>query len=182
MADIRITFDMSGFQTWIDEIDRIADELPGAVSRALNRTGDMATTKVGRVLADETGAHVHDVRDAIEQFPSTPDDLTYTISISGEWMPLSEFDPHQTRKGISARPWGERRLFPGTFQIPSGGEHVFAREGRERLPIRELWGPNLAIEASRGEVEQVVRDVVAEVMPERLAHELDRVLKRRSGE
>ena len=50
--------------------------------------------------------------------------------------------------------------------------------GRERLPIRELWGPSLAREFERGQGEQVVRDTVAEVFPERLHHEVfERLLK-----
>jgi hypothetical protein len=125
--------------------------------------------------------HVHDVRDAIEQQKSTPDDLEYIITISGEFQPLSEFDPHQTSGGISARPWGERRVFPGTFEIPTAGERVFVRAGRERLPIRELWGPSLAREFKRGQSLQVARDRVQEVFPRRLAHEVQRLLGKSVG-
>lgn len=175
---INITFDVRGLQAWADAIDRFAEELPAAASRALNRAGDQATTRVGRVLADETGAGVRDVRDSIEQVPSTPDDLVYTISVSGEWMPLSEFDPHETRKGISARLWGERRAFPNTFEF---NDEVFHRTGKERLPIEKLWGPNLAVEAARGATEQVIRDTVAEVLPERLQHEIGRLWKKGGG-
>jgi hypothetical protein len=176
-----ITLDTSELDAHIEQFRWVAQELPAAVSRALNRAGDAATTAIGRELAAETGAHVHDVRDGMEQYPSSPDDLIYTISVSGEFMPLSEFDPHQTQRGISARPWGERRLFPSTFEIPAAPDHVFARVGAERLPIRELWGPSLAREAERGVVEQVARDTVQEVFPRRLAHEVSRLLGNKSG-
>jgi hypothetical protein len=172
------TVDSSEIDSHIDRFRFVGEQMPAAISRALNRTGDMATTAVGRELAQETGMHVHDVRDSIEQEKSTPDTLEYTIVISGEFQPLSEFDPHQTSGGISARPWGERRVFPGTFEIPAAGERVFVRAGRERLPLKQLWGPSLAREFERGEGEQVVRDVVAEVFPERLHHEVfERLLK-----
>jgi hypothetical protein len=119
------------------------------------------------------------VRESITQDKSTPDSLEYVITISGEYLPLGEFDPHETPKGISARPWATRRTFGGSFEIPATGEgHVFVRMGRERLPIRELWGPSLAVEFQRGKCPQVVNDVVAEVFPERLHHEVfERLLK-----
>ncbi len=109
---VTITYDGSDLLRFADHMRDFAEELPAACARALNRTGDQVATRVGRVLAEETGAHVHDVRDGIEQTPSTADDLTYVLTISGEFMPLSEFDPHWTRQGVSARPWATRRLFP----------------------------------------------------------------------
>jgi hypothetical protein len=108
--------------------------------------------------------------------------MTYTIVISGEFMPLGEFDPHETRKGISARPWATRRVFGGSFEIPATGEeHVFVRAGRARLPIRELWGPSLGVEFERGDSLQVMRDKVQEVFPQRLEHELQRLLSKSGG-
>jgi hypothetical protein len=44
-----------------------------------------------------------------------------------------------------------------------------------------LYGPDPAKEAASAEIEQALRDRVAEVLPERLAHEIGRVLKRRGG-
>lgn len=100
MIGINIKFDLS---PWIDTFEKARSQMPVAVSRALNRTGDMVATAVGRELASETGMHVHDVRDNMEQDRSTPGDLTYTITIHGGYTSLAEFDPRQTREGISAR-------------------------------------------------------------------------------
>ena len=80
----------------------------------------------------------------------------------------------ETRTGISARPWAHRRTFPGTFFGPN--EQVFRRVFKARLPIKKLFGPNLALELCRGNSEAVVRAKVREVMPKRLAHEIARVL------
>ena len=47
---------------------------------------------------------------------------------------------------------------------------------KARLPIKKLFGPNLALELCRGNSEAVVRAKVREVMPKRLAHEIARLL------
>jgi hypothetical protein len=60
-------------------------------------------------------------------------------------------------------------------------DEVYHRIGPERYPIEPLFGPNVAVEAARGATEQTIRDTVAEVLPERLAHEIGRVMKRRGG-
>jgi hypothetical protein len=107
VTGINIKFDLS---PWINTLEKARGEMTVAVSRALNRTGDMVPTAVGRELASETGMHVHDVREHMDQERSTPADLTPTITIHGGYTSLAEFDPRQTREGISARPWAHRRL------------------------------------------------------------------------
>jgi hypothetical protein len=174
MIDIKV--DVTGLEELAAKFAAAAKSMPAAISHALNRTGDQVTTAIGRTLADETGMHVHDVRDAMTQDKSTAGNLEYVITISGAYQPLSEFDPHETAKGFSARPWGQRRVFPHTFGIPNAPDHVFVRAGRARFPIHELWGPSLGVEAGRGETEAVARDKAAEVFPVRMAHEVARIL------
>jgi hypothetical protein len=169
--DLKITYDLSG---WTDLLVKAKAEAPAALSRALNRTGDMVVTAIGRELASETGMGVRDVREHIEADKSSPGNLVYEFTISGEYTSLADYDPHQTREGISARPWAHRRTFPGTFMGPN--EQVYRRLFETRLPIKKLYGPNLAVEFGRGNSEAVAREKVRQVMPVRLAHELSRVL------
>ena len=58
--------------------------------------------------------------------------------MSGAHIPLAEFHARQTRRGVSAAPWGQRRVFPHTFIVEQLGGPVFKREGNARLPIRKL--------------------------------------------
>jgi hypothetical protein len=55
---------------------------------------------------------------------------------------------------------------------------VFKRVWQSRLPIRQLYGPNLAVELMRGRSEEVARKVVEDVMPRRLQHEIGRAIKK----
>jgi hypothetical protein len=171
-----ITFkvDTSAIEKMANELEHIDTAVP--ISRALNRAGDAATTQVGRILAQEVGLGVRRVRESVRVSPSTPGHLTYEIVVSGRHIPLSEFAPRETRKGVSARPWGKRRVFGGAFILP-GTEDVAVRQTAERLPLRRLFGPSLAVEAERSEaLHKAVEDVVNETFARRFAHELSRMM------
>jgi hypothetical protein len=178
MSGVTVTCDLSDLQRWADEIAHIADELPGACARALNRTGDSVATAMGRELSDEVGLGVRDVRSDFEIVHASPDNLEYAIVVPSRQTTLGEFAPHPTKQGVSARPWAHRRVFGHAFLAR---DEVYHRIGPERYPIEPLFGPNVAVEAARGATEQTIRDTVAEVLPERLAHEIGRVMKRRGG-
>lgn len=59
-------------------------------------------------------------------------------------LPLKRFKPRQTRKGVSYRISKSkgRRTAPSAFTATTLGGHVFAREGKDRKPIRKLYGPS----------------------------------------
>ena len=46
-------------------------------------------------------------------------DETYTINIKSRYKNVIEFGARQTKKGISAKAWGKRKVYRGTF---FGGE------------------------------------------------------------
>ena len=179
MAGINIRYDGSDLLRFADAMRDFGDELPAACARALNRTGDMVATQMGRTLAEETGLGVRDIRSDFEIEKASPDNLECTVTVPSRQTTLGEFDPRETKKGVSARPWGERRVFPGSFEVR---DQVYHRLGKERYPIAPLYGPNVAKEAARGATPDVIQETVAEVLPERLAHEVGRVMKRRGGE
>ena len=171
------TVDTSGIEQLVGQIER-PEQMPAAISRALNRAGDQATTAIGRELVHETGAHVGDRWDAMEQNRSTPSDLECVITISGGLQPLSEFSPPETSKGISAGPG----LTAGCFRArsKSRSEGVFTRVC-PFLPIRQLWGPSLGREAQRGATFAVAKDAAAVAVPRRPAHEVRRLLSKSGG-
>ena len=77
-------------------------------------------------------------------------------------MSLKEFGARQTAKGVSAAPWGKRRVFPHAFIAPTLGGHVFIREGRSRLPIRKLWGPAIPREMVKDQSKEAFERTVRE--------------------
>jgi hypothetical protein len=148
------------------------------VPRALNHVGDTARTQIKRELAKQTGLTVTAVDKSMRTVRAIPARQSYELVATGKPIPLREFAARQTRRGVSARPWGQRRVFPDTFIVRTLGEHVFHRAGRARLPIVKLWGPSLPRELLRGKVPEVFKQIVSERLPERIFHEFVQALRR----
>lgn len=110
MMQLDISFDLTGITA---DLDHFSKGMPGAISRAVNRTGDQVATAMARQLADETGLGVRVVKDAFDIERATAGDASYTITVPSIQTTLADFAPHQTRQGVSAAPWDVRRVFSG---------------------------------------------------------------------
>lgn len=158
----------------VPQVYTIAGKLaPGVIARTLNWVGDRAQTQVGRTLAKQTGLPYGQVKGALLIMHASPARLSYEISASSKRLPLSAFKARQQKKGVSAAPWGERRVFAHTFLGPGG--RVFVREGKGRLPIRQLWGASIAIELVKDAVPKAFDDSIKANLDARLGHELLRL-------
>lgn len=146
------------------------------ISRVLNHVGGTARTKVKSALAKQMGLPAGTVDSRLITKRAYPGHQSFEITAAGRPIPLADFDARQTRHGVSARPWGQRRVFSGTFIVQSLGGQVFRRAGGARLPIVKLWGPSIPREMLRDEVPRVFFEEVHTKLPIRLAHELRRVL------
>lgn len=119
-------------------------KLPTALYRGLNKTGDKARTGMRRALVAQTGLKYGVFVRALKTKRAGAADLAYVIRSKGGNVSLKYFSPKETRAGVSAAPWGARRVFPGTFMkgglfpkrkpLKLGG-HVYKRAGAQRLKI-----------------------------------------------
>ena len=122
---------------------------PRILARALNHEGDKGATQIKRSLAQVTGIKPSQVSVGFRVRRASPGSLIYEIVQRGDETNLGSFRARQGKRGVSAAPWNQRRVFPGTFV--GGAGRVFHRLGRPRYPIEPLWGPNLAREIVQGE-------------------------------
>jgi hypothetical protein len=81
----------------------------------------------------------------------------------------------RSRRGAAA-PWNKRRIFPRSFIVPRFGR-AFIRTSKSRLPIRPLYGPNLARELMKDGSAAAWQGGVANIVA-RVGHELGRMLPR----
>lgn len=177
--------DLTGIKT----LDRAMSRLSGKAirligSRALNRAGSQGRTKSSRALAKQTGLKLRTVRTAMVPLKASAASLEYRIKARGGDIALKHFDARETRKGVSAKPFGKRKIFAGTFikggKFPSRvtlnmGGQVFAREGEDRFEIeKQKSGVILPNEMIKGESAKAWNDAVAKVLPVRIVHELKR--------
>lgn len=156
-----------------------ADKLSGAqkntaLRRALNHTGDKTKTRVKRTLAQQIGTTqaVINKYGPIRVKRANSGLLEYQIICRGGPIPLKHFGANQTRKGVSAAPWKNRKVYKSAFIVGSAGGHVFWRTGRARLPIERVAGPNVPKEMAKDATAAAFQATVAGSLPARVAHEI----------
>ena len=70
-------------------------------------------------------------------------DETYTINIKSRYKNVIEFGARQTKKGVSAKVWGKRRVYKGAFigsGRNSGKQLVFKKRKDDPKRIEALHG------------------------------------------
>lgn len=178
--------DVRDLERFGNMIGALGQDGPKAVNRALNRTGDMARTRVVRALAKQTGLPQKTIRKAVKVKRSLWQDLEYRLSSSGGDVSLKYFKARETRKGVTAFVRGERELFEGAFTRGGSfargrvalnmGGHVFQRIGGRTELEKLKSGVFIPIEMVEGATAAAFEDVVADVLPRRLDHEINRIL------
>ncbi|TBW33367.1 hypothetical protein EYW49_20625 [Siculibacillus lacustris] len=135
--------------------------------------GDKVRTDVRRGLKVVSGVKTYASITA-RVFARSPAPGRYCIIVHGPGLPLSAFPTRSAGGAVSADVWGVDHLFKRSFFSPSGRGR--ARLTRERLPVRALFGPNLAKEMLKGGMvdlfEASVRRNVGPVIEKRLARAL----------
>ena len=153
-------------------------------NRAVNRAGDVARTQVRRELPKQTGLQRKLIVRAVRVTRSTPATLTYRMTSFGGDIALRHFKARETRRGVSATPFGQRKVFPGTFimggtfpnrtVIGMGGQ-VFKRTEAGRFPIeKQRSGVIIPQEMVKGATRDAFERTVSTVLPKRIEHEISR--------
>jgi hypothetical protein len=168
------TIDASDLERWRQACLAAPEHAVDALKRAVNDAGNAARTQVTRTLGRQIGLPYSTVRQGLTIRPALREPV-YEINSVGGYLSLRSFDAEQRRAGVSARPWGQRRVFRSTFMIRSLGGQVFRRTTQARFPIVKLWGPAMPQEMVRGAVPGAFEAAVKERLPLRLAHHLERL-------
>lgn len=167
-----------------------------ALQRAVNHTGAKARTQVVRALAKQTGLPNKLIAKAVRvkkawgasttSFVPGRGSLDYVMSATGGDISLKYFKARETRRGVTASPFGKRQLFEGTFMKGGGfpnrvnaprlGGHVFKRVGSTRGPI-ELQDSGVIIPAEMmtGPTADAFTKVVNRDLAARVSHEINRL-------
>ena len=159
-------------------------KMRAVANRAVNRAGDAARTQVRRELPKQTGLQRQQIVRAVRVVRSTPATLIYRMTSFGGDVSLKYFGARETLRGVSAAPFGQRRVFPGTFvkagRFPNRvgigmGGHVFKRAGAGRFPIeKQRSGVIIPQEMVKGATRDAFERTVSTVLPKRLEHEISR--------
>lgn len=116
-----------------------------AAVRSLNRTADQVRTAAVKSVAGEMGIKSKTVRERLRVIRAKRDTLTAIVVGTGRQIGLVDFRARQTPAGVTVSVGGKRKLYKGAFltTMPGGHRGVFRRRTKNRLPIREMWGPSI---------------------------------------
>lgn len=112
-VELRGREDLAQFAAGLDALEPRKADL--VVVRALKKTGGKARTQVVKSLAGQTGLKQKLIRRAVRTTPPNFRSPTYVLRSAGGDIGLKYFGPRETARGVSARPFGKRTVFPGTF-------------------------------------------------------------------
>ena len=129
-----------------------------AMVTALNKVGAEVFTQAKRELKDATGLKADVVAKGMKKDKARRGDETYTIRIKSRYKNVIEFGARQTKKGVSAKVWGKRRVYKGAF-IGSGRNSwkqlVFGKSKRKKNKLKALHGASLPREFHRQDMESI---------------------------
>lgn len=177
--------DLEGFEKFSKVIKNMDKNVQKAAVRALNRTGDSARGQVRKALAKQTGLKQKVFQKALKTNKAKPGRLSYEIFSKGGDIALKFFAARETRGGVSANPFGQRKVFASTFM--KGGlfpnrygdvfhGHVVKRLGGRKFPIKVVKsGVIIPNEMVKGASQAAFEKAVKEVLPKRMEHELQRL-------
>lgn len=170
--------------------------IPAATARVLNRTAITVRNESAKDVVKDGGFKIGDVKKKIKIFRAKANKLFVEIVAIGRPIGLIHFAARQRKKGVSAKAWGQRKIYRGTFiaktktrsrgeeEFRTTGTQVFTRKpGASRLPIKKLHGPGIADTISQQHIVSrmggVVRSNIARLLPKEIAFRVERATKGR---
>lgn len=156
-----------------------------AMVRAVNRVTDSVHSRVIRAIAKQSSIPTAMVRSAVRKQRASvrSGPIQGAVIAKGTPVSLKHFGARQLSYGVRAKVQGEWRKYPSAFMGPRPGViaprlagHVFARLSSSRLPIERLFGPSVPEEMIVGESRRAFEETVATMLPERVSHEIGRLL------
>ena len=132
--------------------------IPKALVTALNKVGAEVATQAKKELAGATGLKAGVVAKKIGKDKARRGDEKYTIRIKSRYLNLIEFGARQTKKGVSAKAWGKRKLYKHAFMGSgrnSGKRLVFGKTRGNPKKLKALHGPSLPREFERQDMKKI---------------------------
>jgi hypothetical protein len=173
-----------------DILRAIADSVsdPGfrdLAARALNDTVADAERQTATLLGPfMPGLRPSDITAALSTTPARPEHLSASLVGGGKALPMIRFQPRASRaEGVTITIAGKTERYRHAFlaTVKHGHEGVFERKGRERLPIRELYGPSVHGMMARTDVLPRITAELESDLLANLARQLDRAVRRAGG-
>ena len=154
-----------------------------AMVTALNKVGAEVVTQAKRELKDATGLKAGVVGKKIKKDMARKGDETYSIGIKSRYLNAIEFGARQTKKGVSAKIWNNRKIYKGAF-IGSGrnsGKQLVFKKSRRKKGIEAVHGASLPREFERQNMAKIFNKTINKRFPILFKRALDFHLMKAKG-
>lgn len=132
-----------------DLLNAFPERVKVAASRAVNRALAGINTDSSKIIRQRYNVKKRDISIGVRSFKATKSRLEGRIDFGGKPIALEKFNPNPKRytknkpkQGISVEiRRGKKTLFRSSFMSRAGV--IYVREGKDRLPIKKLYGPRI---------------------------------------
>ena len=114
-------------------------------------------TQAKRELKEATGLKAGTVAKKITKDKARRGDEEYTIRIKSKYLNLIEFNARQTKRGVSAKAWGKRKIYRGAC-VGSGRsstKQLVFKKIKGSKQIKAVHGASLPREFVRQDMEKI---------------------------
>jgi hypothetical protein len=180
--ELRVTVDTSAFQAVLATLQQ--PTLGKVAARALTDTARNGQVQATKQVAPLLGVKSAVVKESFKVVPARPSTLHAALVATGRPIPLIEFRPKDTKRtGVNVRIARKTENYRHAFiaTMKTGHKAVFERVGRERGPIRELFGPSVPGMYRRRDVLPVVLLLLRDRLTTNLQRQLDRQARLEAG-
>ena len=131
--------------------------IPKALVTALNKVGAEVATQAKSELAGATGLKAGVVKKKIGTDKARRNNEIYSIFIKSRYLNLIEFNAKQTKRGVSAKAWGNRKIYRGAFigRGQDSGKQLVFKKVRGSKQIRAVHGASLPREFERQDMKKI---------------------------
>jgi len=139
-----------------------------ALVTSLNKIGAEVFTQAKRELRDATGLKAGVVAKGMKKDKARRGDEEYPIFIKSRYKNVIEFGARQTKRGVSAKVWGKRKIYRGAFigsGRNSGKRLVFKKLKDDPKRIEALHGASLPREFHRQDMEKIFKKKIKTRFP-----------------
>lgn len=189
MAQLSVRWADDHLKKYGRKIEELNRRFPVVMPRIINRVGNRAKTQVIRNLTRQTGLPRKTIVKAIgNPIPARSGRLSYEMITRGGNIRLKYLAPRETRRGVSAKPWGQRKLFPGTFMkggafpnrkvVAKFDGHVYRRLNKSGTRITQVRsGMTIPTEMTTGATAAAFQKTAAPLLKSEIDKALAKLIK-----
>lgn len=199
MAQIKVEFDAGDYKKLQSRLGSMKSEAPRVLKIAINETARQTKTLLAKRARETYTIKSAKFKNAIKPTFATTSTLGAVLNVSGATQPLSYFETKNNTKKTAAKARGRKdkplkeiiSITTGnksfTTSFSKGGKNldvtnkkahkaIMQREGKERLPIKQFYGPSDPQMIGSKKVYGEIESQIEEKLKKNVERQVNRIL------